>query len=48
MDIKFQPSTKLFKFGKSRFLTYGEALALKLKYETATAQLFPNENLEVV
>mgnify|MGYP003631785432 FL=1 len=48
MDIKYQPSTKLFKFGKSRFLTYSEALSLKLKYETATAQLFPNEKLEVV
>ena len=37
-----------WSFGKARYLTYSEAVALKIKHDIATAQLFPCEILEVL
>jgi hypothetical protein len=47
MEIK-KTSKNHWSFGKARYLTYSEAVELKIKHDTATAQLFPCEILEVL
>ena len=41
----FPLSERQWKFGKHKYLTYQEAVALKKKHEIATSQLSPNEVL---
>jgi len=44
-DFEQKLSERQWKFGKHKYLTYQEAVALKKKHQIATSQLSPNEVL---